>query len=187
MPSDFGRSFKGAKSKGVAEFSWNGKPYSTMSSGEKEKLLQLAPSSKLWDKMSDDPSLRYVSQYNTGLSKPELEEFKQWAKKQYGSLDEALYEMGAYDLQGAWKAMKGKEIDYDPNTGHLPDTYKKPNHITFSDESRYHNAKDMQGGTWTEVNGRWKFKPAKGTIDLYGKEQLQRYFQEYEPDADLEF
>jgi len=47
-----------------------------------------------------------------------------------------------YDLRGAFKA----GLTPDRKTGHWPDTYKKPNHPTFSDESRY--AKFGKPGRW---------------------------------------
>ena len=84
-----------------------------------------------------------MSNYNTGLTKPEFDEYWKWANDRYKGHDNVLYEMGAYDLQGAWKDIKAGKIKFDPNTGHLPDTYKKPNHITFSNESRYHDGKNF--------------------------------------------
>lgn len=99
--------------------------------------------------------------------------------------DNVLYEMGSYDLQGAWKDIKAGKIQFDPNTGHLPDTYKKPNHITFSNESKYHNGKDFNGGQWEQNGNRWKFKVSPQTVQLYGKDYLQKYFSENEKDVDL--
>lgn len=40
-----------------------------------------------------------------------------------------------YDLQGYWLNNNG----FPMNDGHLPDTYKKPWHPTFSVESQYYN------------------------------------------------
>ncbi|HXK19672.1 MAG TPA: hypothetical protein VNG33_17800, partial [Polyangiaceae bacterium] len=38
-----------------------------------------------------------------------------------------------YDYQAAERA----GVKPDPATGHMPDTFKKPNHMTFSNESQY--------------------------------------------------
>lgn len=51
-----------------------------------------------------------------------------------------------YDLRGAFKA----GITLDPSTGHWPDTYKKPNHPTFSNESIYAKQFPEQAGSWNE-------------------------------------
>jgi hypothetical protein len=186
MPTGFEKAFAKARAKGLAQFNYKGKQYTTQMKGESEKLLQLELTDKIRKEMAIDPSLRYVSNFNTGLTKQEFNEFLNWAKQRYGSKERILYEMGAYDLQGAWKAIKKGEIDFDPQTGHLPDTYKKPNHITFSNESRYSDDKDFIGGQWRKEKGKWKFKPSPLTIKLYGKDYLREYFSEYEKDADLD-
>ena len=80
------------------------------------------------------------------------------------------------------KYIKNKKIDFDPETGHLPDTYKKPNHITFSNESRYANG---QGGEWIQTPNGWQFTPSEQTLNRYGKEKLKNYFLNYEPNSIL--
>jgi hypothetical protein len=86
--------------------------------------------------------------------------------------------MGSYDLQGAWKDIKAGKLKFDPQTGHLPDTYKKPNHITFSNESKYSDGKTFIGGKWEEYpqptpsGKKWKFKVSPQTLNLYGKDYL---------------
>lgn len=66
--------------------------------------------------------------YNTQLSPEEEQQFLAW-KKKYASNDSGI----DYDLRGAFKA----GLTPDPETGHWPDTFKKPNHPTFSDQSQY--------------------------------------------------
>jgi hypothetical protein len=74
--------------------------------------------------------------FDTKLSPKNEEAFKAWKKKFAPS------DSGAdYDLRGAFKA--GLKPD---KNGHWPDTFKKPNHPTFSDESRY--AKFGKPGHW---------------------------------------
>lgn len=185
MPTDFEIAFANARKQGLAQFSFNGKQYTTQLKEEPAKLLQLALTDKIRQESAKDPSLKYVSNYNTGLNQQEFNEFWNWANDRYKGHDNVLYEMGAYDLQGAWKDIKAGKIQFDPNTGHLPDTYKKPNHITFSNESKYHNGKDFNGGQWEQNGNRWKFKVSPQTVQLYGKDYLQKYFSENEKDVDL--
>jgi hypothetical protein len=66
--------------------------------------------------------------YDTVLSPSDEQSFQAW-KKQYAPNDSGA----DYDLRGVFKA----GLKPDPNTDHWPDTFKKPNHPTFSDESQY--------------------------------------------------
>jgi hypothetical protein len=79
------------------------------------------------------------SQYETALSEPEEAMFKKW-KEKYAPND-----TGAdYDLRGAFKS----GLKPDPQTGHWPDTFKKPNHPTFSVESIYARDRPDLAGHW---------------------------------------
>jgi hypothetical protein len=53
-----------------------------------------------------------------------------------------------YDYAAAEKA--GVQPD---ERGHMPDTFKLPNHITFSDESMYHGDEN-EGGPLVPTSGR---------------------------------
>jgi hypothetical protein len=76
--------------------------------------------------------------FNTKID--DEEEFQRWKSKH------APQDSGHdYDLRGAYKA----GVTPDPESGHWPDTFKKPNHPTFSNESQY--AKDAP-----EKAGRWE-------------------------------
>lgn len=79
-------------------------------------------------------------QYDTPLSPAEESAFQKW--KQKWAPDDTGED---YDLRGAFKS----GFKPDPKTGHWPDTYKKPNHPTFSDQSIY--AKDRP-----DLAGRWE-------------------------------
>lgn len=94
-----------------------------------------------------------------------------------------LYKFGTdakfdYDMQGWYKA----NPDASPHTGaHYPDTFKKPNHPTFSDESIYHGVDGNQGGTWgLDEGGKDTFTP--GATNLQGRDfqDLQNYFDNHE-------
>jgi hypothetical protein len=79
-------------------------------------------------------------EYNTPLDQGEEEKFQAW-KAQKAPKDSGY----DYDLRGAYKA----GVEPDPEDGHWPDTYKKPNHPTFSDESRYATgANAAKAGHW---------------------------------------
>lgn len=94
--------------------------------------------------------------FNTALSPDEEAQFGEWKSKN------APNDSGAdYDLRGAFKAgltPAGPEAGV--NEGHWPDTFKKPNHPTFSVESKY--AKFGNPGRWEGNN----FIPGTGGFDL---------------------
>lgn len=78
-----------------------------------------------------------VDPYETKLTPEEERAFQVW-KARYAPHDSG----DDYDLRGAFKA----GLRPDPKTGHWPDTFKKPNHPTFSDQSIY--AKFGKPGHW---------------------------------------
>lgn len=111
------------------------------------------------------------SQYNTPLSTADEHHFQQWIKKQGREKD-----LNDYDLRGAWAG----QVEQSEN-GHFPDTFKKPNHPTFSDESQYSNG-ETKGGKWVEgQNGKWTFEASDFNLKTHSKEDLERYFKEREP------
>lgn len=73
-----------------------------------------------------------------------------------------------------------------PNAnGHWPDTYKLPNHMTFSDESKYHS-EATPGGHWEDLgNDKWKFTPSEHNLKQHSEEEMRKYFKDYEPDSEL--
>ncbi len=81
-----------------------------------------------------------------------------------------------YDMRGAWKAGATKS-----ENGHLPDTWKKPNHVTFSDESMYHGVNGNLGGRWEEQPDKtWSFAPGKTNLKNFTRDALKAYFEEHE-------
>jgi len=81
---------------------------------------------------------RAKANYDTPLSTEEEAKFKQW-KAQYAPNDSG----GDYDLRGAFKAGLTPGPD-----GHWSDEFKKPNHPTFSRESRYASQALSKAGSW---------------------------------------
>jgi len=77
--------------------------------------------------------------YDTQLTPEEENRFAVW-KANYAPKDSGA----DYDLRGAFKA----GLTPDPQTGHWPDTFKKPNHPTFSDQSIYASAAPEKAGHW---------------------------------------
>lgn len=80
-----------------------------------------------------------IQPHETPLTQDEEVQFQQW-KKFYAPKDSGA----DYDLRGAFKA----GLQPDRSTGHWPDTYKKPNHPTFSDQSVYSSLVGTKPGTW---------------------------------------
>jgi hypothetical protein len=79
-------------------------------------------------------------QFETKLNPEEETKFQEW-KKKYAPKDSGQ----DYDLRGAFK----EGITPDEKTKHFPDTYKKPNHPTFSNESKYAT------GEYAKYAGKW--------------------------------
>lgn len=81
--------------------------------------------------------------YDTPLTPAEQQAFSVW-KAKYAPKDSGA----DYDLQGAFKA----GLVPDAATGHWPDTFKKPNHPTFSVESQYAPLAPHLAGSWGGPN-----------------------------------
>lgn len=112
--------------------------------------------------------------YNTPLSPQEEAQFQRAYQGKMGD----LYN---YDLRGAFKA--GVTPD---SRGHLPDTYKKPNHPTFSTDSKYNGVAGNEGGEWSkQPDGKWQFEAGLTNLKMHGADALKGYFKRVEPDAVL--
>ena len=105
-----------------------------------------------------DPRLAQQPTYDTYLNPTKEAQFQAW-KAQYAPRDSGQ----DYDLRGAFKA----GLKPDAATGHWPDTFKKPGHPTFSDESKYArfgNPGHWQGDTYTPGTPQ----PTTGQSPQYG-------------------
>lgn len=80
------------------------------------------------------------NQYNTKLPPNEEAAFRAW-KEQNAPKDSGQ----DYDWRGAFKG--GAKPDAE---GHWPDTWKKPNHPTFSTDSQYAKERPDLAGTWKD-------------------------------------
>lgn len=89
--------------------------------------------------VSTPPPFDPAQPFDTALSPEEERQFKKW-KSKFSPKDSGA----DYDFRGAFKA----GISPDPETGHWPDTFKKANHPTFSNESIYASARPDLAGHW---------------------------------------
>ena len=124
----------------------------------------------------------FSDRYNTSLNYEQGQEFRTWVERM--SVEQGrnvLLDMYDYDLQGAW--LDG--CAYDGRNGHMPDTYKKPNHPTFSVSSIYAGIDRYRAGTWTEQDGIWTYQAT--TSNMYSKDELIEYFEHVEVKARLTF
>jgi hypothetical protein len=113
--------------------------------------------------------------YDTALTPQQEAAFQAWARGSGRAGDTQ-----DYDLRGAWQGNAQAAA-----TGHLPDTWKKPNHPTFSAESMY-STPDQTGGQWVQgPGGRWQFWASPWNMANLGPTGLENYFNRREPEARL--
>lgn len=94
----------------------------------------------------------------TRLTRAEQIRYEAWRSK----LPKALQYEGDYDLKGLWKS--NPKIKPSANL-HFPDTYKLPNHPTFSNESIYFNDSTRRyAGHWNETDSSWNYIPYDTSI-----------------------
>lgn len=119
-----------------------------------------------------DPEFMFKNKYNTELTSSEEADFSKWAAKESQKQGrDILNDMGAYDVKGFWKSGDYKNMDSD---NHGTDTWKKPNHPTFSNQSKYHGADGWYGGNWTDKTG---YQPSKQTLETYGPDYYNWMFK----------
>lgn len=107
--------------------------------------------------------------YDTRLSPEQEVRFQAWARSVGRERDTE-----DYDLRGAWLsgAFSGD--------GHGPDTYKKPNHPTFSNESIYSEPSN-EGGRWVPAgDGTWVFWASPTNMRHNALGDLLQYFKDIE-------
>lgn len=110
--------------------------------------------------------------YDTKLPAADEASFQQW-KQQHAPRDSGE----DYDLRGAFQS----GFTPDAESGHFPDTYKKPNHPTFSDQSIYHGKGGNEGGSWSKQGQRWVFTPGRSNYEHNDPNELRDYFADVEP------
>ena len=120
--------------------------------------------------------------HNTPLDSAEdADNYLAWAAKG-GRVpeDEEHY----YDLRGYYKA--GGKLT--KGVDNLPDTFTKPNHPTFSENSRY-SGPGQEGGKWVQDNegNYYAFRVGAANLAHNSPEKIQSYFDAYEPGVKLIF
>jgi len=141
----------------------------------------LAPVAKTPRQMDESMSRNY----ETKLLPEQMPAFQAYVENlavlQGRPVPDVLRDVHDYDLQGAF--LSGLQPD---DRGHLQDTYKKPNHPTFSDQSRYNGIDGNQGGVWDQVNGADRFRAGMTNVqNMGGANGLRQYFNQYEPGVRL--
>jgi hypothetical protein len=129
----------------------------------------------------------FRGRFNTELTPEETFSYHNW-------LDEESKKTGKdrsndaidYDLQGFYKDGQ----TFSEENGHGSDRYKKPNHPTFSDQSRYHGIKDAngtwEGGAWGEDANGTTFTPSKRMLETtHPANWLRSYMRDVEPGTTL--
>jgi hypothetical protein len=102
--------------------------------------------------------------------------------KWLASLPSRLNESNDYDLKGYFDKYGPVKIQGEQ---HLTNEFKKPNHVTFSNESIYNNP-EHQGGEWRKAkDDKWEFVASPWNIKNVGINSLQTYFKQNEPNSHL--
>lgn len=128
-----------------------------------------------------DIEMIFADKYNTELTDLENEKFlvwlDTWEDLNGNKVNKA--DFGAYDIRGYWKSGDWKDMT---ENGHGTDTWKKPNHVTFSEESLYSKQKggsEYSGGTWMDDGA---FLP--GYHNMYTNDRLK---WEFDRDEGIEY
>lgn len=131
-------------------------------------------------KLYDNPrSPKRVDPYETQLSDKEEVEYQKWVAEKSAELGRPV-ESSDYDMRGFWKDPKARQ----GANGHFPDTYKKPSHPTFSNESKYSGVDGNEGGEWAKKGGKWTFQPGPTNISN-GLDHTREYLKQSDPDVEL--
>lgn len=153
--------------------------------GIMDMLAQLAPASQAHQlQQIGQPQVvlddeHFANNYNTKLAAKEEAQFQAWAQA-----NNKLGDIADYDMRGAWKSGAAQA-----DNGHFPDTFKKPNHPTFSDQSQYHGATNPNGGQF--IGGNWEDAPGGKSMYTPSAEMVRQpgyvtfmqndYFPKVEP------
>jgi hypothetical protein len=116
----------------------------------------------------------YTNKYNTKLSQEDETAYQAWlagmSAKNGRDMSKDTYD---YDMRGFYKSGGTQAED-----GHFTDEFKKPNHPTFSDESKYHGVDGERGGKWgKDKDGKDTFTPGKTNLKHFKPEELAAYWE----------
>jgi len=88
-----------------------------------------------------------------------------------------------YDMRGYFRDQMEEKGSFTKNAEgqHYPDTYKKPNHPTFSEESIFHGMNGHEGGRWEKnSDGSFTFFAGPTNLKNHTPDSLIDYFSKYE-------
>lgn len=108
-------------------------------------------------RLAEPPAVRLAergtpeSGFNSQITAASEPAFRDWMQRVAPGDDG-----GDYDYRGAFAA----GLDRDGYSAHFPDTFKKPNHETFSDESQYAKFAPQRAGRWEGE----RYIPPKGRV-----------------------
>ncbi len=112
----------------------------------------------------------YLSSPNVFDMRPDAAAFQAYLQKVNQKEDPT------YDMYAAF------HDNFQPDArGHFPDTYKTPQHPTFSTESKFSNPQQM-GGAWSpgQRPDSWTFKASPFNLQNMSEDQLRDYFDRVE-------
>ncbi len=131
--------------------------------------------------MGEENRVEWADSFNTPIPEDKFWEFMRWMQEESSIKGRDMFrEMDVYDFPGYWANIK----KHTEPTEHYPDTYKKPYHPTFSDESIYHGKAGLIGGHWEENEKKWTFKPGRTNLGFHGKKGIVDYLRN-EPDVTI--
>lgn len=120
-----------------------------------------------------------VAKFETPLNTAEEAKFQEWKKKN------APNDSGEdYDLRGAFKADLAGKLPRDARN-HTSDEHKKPNHPSFSQDSKFSGKDGNVGGRWAEENGQTVFYASPTNLKYNSPDELKAYFKREEPNVKL--
>lgn len=130
------------------------------------------------------PAPNFADRFNTELSPSEESKFTDWAMQQRSAAGrDVMGDQFDYDIRGWWKKHGNQDL---VEGVHLEDEFKKPNHPTFSNESKYHGTDGYEGGEWIgDEKSGYSFKPGKTNMEMMSSQELKDYFAKVEPDTKL--
>lgn len=125
----------------------------------------------------------YSNLFNTSLTPEQEAAFQKWlVERSKVEKRDVSKDVRDYDLRGFYQS-QGQLSE----NNHASDTFKKPNHPTFSNQSMY-STPEMQGGKWSErEDGMTLFEPSPINKIMYSPEQLSNYFNKVEPNSQVRF
>ena len=137
----------------------------------------------IWD---DAPAA--FGAFDTKLSDEDEVHFQSWLTEQSAQLGRDLRnDLPDYDVRAQFQQMKAAG-DLNIKPGHGSDIGKKPNHPTFSDESK-HSTPEHPGGHWRDQgNDDWSYVPSPQMMaePEHSPEEMAAYFKEAEPTTPIQ-